>query len=200
MTKTDTLETLIRENIDKLEKVCDHIMSCRVAIEKPQQFQRSGAPFRVRVDLTIPPGHEIIVTREPSEGELHDGLHFLVRDAFKTARRRLSDLVERKRETPKPAEATETLAIVTQIIRGKDYGFLRTVDGTEEIYFHRNAVINNDFERLEPGTGVRFVAQMGDDGLQASTVQIIDKPGARMSEADEARPNTPVPLEPFPPE
>jgi cold shock CspA family protein len=198
--KTDTTEALIRENIDKLEKVCDHIMSCRVAVEKPQQFQRSGAPFRVRIDLTVPPGHEIIVTREPSEGELHDGLSFLLRDAFKSARRRLRDLVARQHGVVKPAEVPETVALVSRLIRGENYGFLRTVDGTEEIYFHRNAVLNNDFDRLEPGTGVRFVVQMGDDGLQASTVQIIDKPGVRMSGADEARPATSAPIEPYPAE
>ncbi len=198
--KTVAMEELIRENINKLEKVCDHIMSCRVAVEKPQQFQRSGSPFRVRIDLTVPPGHEIIVTREPSEGELHDGLPFLLRDAFKSARRRLRDLVDKKHGVVKPAEATETMALVARLIRAENYGFLRTVEGAEEIYFHRNAVLNNDYDRLEPGTGVRFVVQMGDDGLQASTVQIIDKPGVRMSGADEARPKTPAPLEPFPPE
>lgn len=197
--KSDSVEDLIRENIDKLEKVCDHIMSCRVAVEKPQQFQRSGSPFRVRIDLTVPPGHEIIVTREPSEGELHDGLPFLVRDAFKSARRRLRDLVDRQRGVIKPLDAPETTALVTRLIRAENYGFLRTTEG-EEVYFHRNAVLNNDYDRLEPGTGVRFVVQMGDDGLQASTVQIINKPGARMSGADEARPDTPAPLEPFPPE
>jgi cold shock CspA family protein len=60
----------------------------------------------------------------------------------------------------------------------------RLVD--EEIYFHRNSVINNDFDRIEVGTGVRYVAQQDEQGLlHASTVQIVDKPGANMSKTDE---------------
>jgi len=42
--------------------------------------------------------------------------------------------------------------------------------------------LNDDFDRLEIGTGVRFVEEPGEEGPQASTVQIVDKPGSRLSE------------------
>jgi len=45
---------------------------------------------------------------------------------------------------------------------------------------HKNAVLHGDFDCVEIGTGVRFEEEMGEKGPQASTVQIIDKPGARM--------------------
>ena len=39
---TDEIEALIREEADKLERVCNYLMSCRVAVEKRQQHQEVG--------------------------------------------------------------------------------------------------------------------------------------------------------------
>ena len=55
------------------------------------------------------------------------------------------------------------------------YGFLRTLNDNREIYFHRNSVLHGDFERLAVGTEVRFNAEQGDEGPQASSVQIVSK-------------------------
>jgi cold shock CspA family protein len=44
------------------------------------------------------------------------------------------------------------------------------------VYFHRNSVLHDDFERLAIGTEVRFTPQDGDDGPRASSVQIVAKP------------------------
>jgi cold shock CspA family protein len=43
------------------------------------------------------------------------------------------------------------------------------------VYFHRNSVLHGDFERLAVGTEVRFTPQDGDEGPQASSVQIVSK-------------------------
>jgi hypothetical protein len=42
-------------------------------------------------------------------------------------------------------------------------------------------VTQDDFQRLEIGTGVRFFPRRCEEGPQASTVQIVDKPGSRIS-------------------
>ena len=49
------------------------------------------------------------------------------------------------------------VAIVTQLFTEEGYCFLRTIDVYREIYFHKNSVLNNNFERLTVGTGVRYV-------------------------------------------
>lgn len=64
---------------------------------------------------------------------------------------------------------------------GQGFDFFKTELG-RDIYFHRNAVVGDEFDRLEIGTRVRFEEAMGRDGPQATTVQIIDKPGARASD------------------
>lgn len=55
-----------------------------------------------------------------------------------------------------------------------DYGRIETPDG-REIYFHRNSIVNTDFDRLEPGLEVRFSEESGDEGPQATSVQLIGK-------------------------
>jgi hypothetical protein len=92
--RTVALDRLIRTQAGKLERVCDHIVSAHLAIERPQRHQRSGSPFRVRLDVRVPPGHEVVVTREPGEGDLHDPLTTVVRTVFSRAERRLRSLVE----------------------------------------------------------------------------------------------------------
>ena len=39
-----------------------------------------------------------------------------------------------------------------------DYGFIATSDG-REIYFHRNSVIDDAFDRLSVGSEVRFAEE-----------------------------------------
>ena len=189
--KTQTLDDLIREKAAKLEQICSHMVSCRVAVEKPQEHQRSGSPFRVRVSVGVPPRHEIVVKREPGEGDLHDDLQKVLRDVFDTARRRLQELVERQRDEVKSHPDQHTMAVVVRLFRKEGYGFLKTPEGWD-VYFHKNSVLHNDFDRLEIGTGVRFVEEAGDKGPQASTVEVVDKPGSRISEVEETKTEPPL--------
>ncbi len=178
--KTEEIDRLVHEKAQKLERVHHHISSCRVAIEKPQKHQTCGNPYRVRIDITVPPGHEIVVRKEPSKSILHRGLDAVIRSAFSSARRQLKKLEQRQRGKVKTHSAeTENEGIVKILFREKGYGFVRTLNN-QDIYFHENSVLNDDFKRLEIGTGVRYEAQMGEKGLQASTVQIVDKPGSRI--------------------
>jgi cold shock CspA family protein len=173
--KTDELENLIREKVSKLEKVCDYITSCHIAVEKPQKFLNYGSPYRIRISLRIPPGHEIVVKREPGEGNMSDSILAVLRDAFDAARRKILELVEIQRKDVKAHPEQEAVAIVSELYPEDGYGFLKTING-REIYFHKNSVLHNRFENLRPGTGVRFFEEQGAKGPQASTVQIVDNP------------------------
>jgi cold shock CspA family protein/ribosome-associated translation inhibitor RaiA len=178
--KSDAIDTLIREKTQKLEKICDYMTSCRVVVAKPQKHQHSGSPYRVRLDVRIPPGHEIVVKREPGEGDMHEPLDTVIRGVFDSAWRQVKEIVERQREDVKSHPQQEAGGLVDELVQSEGYGFLRTAEG-RRVYFHRNSVLNDDFDHLEVGTGVRFVEEMGNDGPQASTVQIVDKPGSGLS-------------------
>lgn len=189
--KTDALEALIHEKVAKLERFCDHISSCRVAVEKPHENPKSGSPYRVRIDLTVPPGHELVAVKNPAEGDQYDPLETVIRSAFEAARRQLVELNERQHDEVKSHPEQEMGAIVTKLFPEQGYGFIKSLEG-EDVYFHRNSVVNGDFDRIEVGTGVRYVALEGEQGLHASTVQIVDKPGATVSKTDETRVEQPL--------
>ena len=84
--KTPSIEDLIQKKVAKLQQVCADLISCRVSIERPQQHQRVGNPYRVDLDLKAP-GQEIVIIRESSKGNMHDPLAKVITDAFTVARR-----------------------------------------------------------------------------------------------------------------
>jgi cold shock CspA family protein len=178
MTALPDIEALVRHEGAKLERYGRNLISCRVAIEQPQRHQRVGSRYRVRLYIGAGLPKPIVVTREPHDSDMHDDLRTIVLGAFRAARRQLQSETERfrgERKTPH-----EPRALVARVVPADNgYGFLRTLDG-REIYFHRNSVRHRDFDRLTVGTEVRFEEEDGDNGPQASTVQIVGKPGARL--------------------
>lgn len=172
--KSEPIEDLIRTKVGKLEQVCDHIIRLRAAIEKDQKHQTRGNPFRVRLDMFVPPKHEIVVTRESSTGDMHDELPTVVRSAFEAARRRLKKITEKQQGQTKSHPDQEAGGLVEKLFPEQDYGFLRSLDG-REIYFHRNAVTEDDFDRLTEGASVAYTAKVGEQGLTATTVHLVDR-------------------------
>lgn len=172
--KQPWIEDLVRRRAEKLERYCDDIVRCRVTIEQPHKNVSSGNPFRVQVDVTIPPGHEIVVHKDPLDSGPSQELRTVINSAFDATERQVKELVEKRRRDVKTHD--EPVAFVVRKFGGQGYGFLKTPDG-REIYFHKNSVVNGDYGRLEVGTQVRFEESMGDMGPQATTVHIVDKPG-----------------------
>lgn len=189
--KTEYLEQLIHEKVAKLEQICDHMISCRIAVEMPQKHQRVGNPYRVRIAMRVPPGHELVAKQEPSKGDMHADLPRVLRQAFDLASRQLRELVERQRGEVKRHPDQQASAVVVRLFKQDGYGFIRTTDG-REFYFHRNSVLHDDFERLEIGTGVHFVEEMGEKGPQATSVQIVDKPGVRKAKTGDEQIELPL--------
>jgi ribosomal subunit interface protein len=95
--KSHQLDELIRSKAARLDRFCDHIGRCDVVVEHPNHAQHSGNPFRVRIDLTVPPGHELVADERQAEHEMHEPLSKVINDAFKTMERQLKALVEKQR-------------------------------------------------------------------------------------------------------
>jgi cold shock CspA family protein len=175
--KTESLEALILEKVGKLERICDYINGCRIVVEKPQTHQERGNPFRVRIDVTVPPRHELVAERGPMEGNVQEQLPHVIRETFDAMERQLKALVEKQRGEEKRHPEQMVEALIDRLIPEEDHGFLRTVDG-REIYFHRNAVVNRDFDDLEVGMGVNYDEEQGAEGPQASSIRVIRRPSA----------------------
>lgn len=188
-------QTIIAEQVARLDHLAGDLISCRVAIQKPQQHQRTGSPYRVRIRVTLPPGHELVVTKEPGDNDFHDQLATVLRDAFHAVERQLKDTMERRRGDVKPVAPIEQLGFVVRLFTESGYGFIQTPDG-EELYFHRNSVLHDEFDRVTVGTQVRYDAALGDKGPQATSVHIIDKPGVRRMVEGEVEQTVPVAWKP----
>jgi cold shock CspA family protein len=169
---SDALEADIREKAARLDQFYDRITSCRVVVEAPHGHHHQGNLFHIRIDLTVP-GGELVIKRGPKDHQAHEDAYVAVRDAFKSARRKLQDFAREQRGKVKTHE-TLPHGTVSAIVPMQDYGRIRSADG-RDIYFHRNSVVDGDFDLLEEGDQVWFAEEPGDEGPQASTVHIVGK-------------------------
>lgn len=186
--QTPEAEQWVREEAAKLDKYYDRITSCRVAIEIPHAHREWGRTYHVRIDLGVP-GEELVALHEPAlvqskrltssrrlskktesdAEEAYKDLHLAIRTAFKAIRRQLQDYVRRQRNEVK-LHGPEPVGRILRIFPDKGYGFLESPDG-REIYFHRNAVVDEPFENLQPGNAVIFSEEPGEQGPQATIVR-----------------------------
>ncbi|MFP4364091.1 MAG: cold shock domain-containing protein [Spirochaetia bacterium] len=173
--RTETLNTLIEEQKAKLEKFSNRINSCRMSVELDQKSQHSDNVYRVRIDLTLNHGQEIPIVEKPKPDDEKIGVEALVRRAFDTAKRQVIKMKERQNRDVKRHPEQEVQGIVKQVFPEKEYGFIQTMDG-EDIYFHKNSVANDEFDRATVGTGVTYSTELGEKGLQATVVHIKSKP------------------------
>ncbi len=174
MDPSDAVEANVREKADKLERYFGRINSCRVVVEAPHRHHRKGKIFHVRIEVGVP-GRTIIVDRDPGAHHAHEDVYVAVRDAFDAARRQLEDHSRKSAGRVKTHEAPTHGKVVT--VNGlQGYGIAALPDG-QEIYFHRNSVVNDGFDQLDPGDEVRLVIAEGESarGPQASTVTPIGK-------------------------
>jgi cold shock CspA family protein/ribosome-associated translation inhibitor RaiA len=188
MKPSAAVDARIREEVAKLETFCQSIMRCRVVVELPHRHHSKGDLYHVRIELVLP-GAELIIQKEPSAyaalrqthaekvlksyetHAAHKDVFVVIGDAFKEARRQLQDYARRirgqtKTHTPQPSGR------VSRLFPDEGYGFLRTSEGAE-IYFHKNSVLHDAFQRLTIGMKVTFNEEMGEKGAQASTVRAV---------------------------
>lgn len=170
--QSDFVEARIREKVNKLEQYAAQITSCRVTIEAPHQHHHKGNLYNVKVDVTLP-GEEILATRNPGEHHAHEDIYVAIRDAFNAISRQLEDYVRRRRGKVKTHESPPH-GKITGLFPYEDYGVIETPDG-REIYFHRNSVLDEDFDKLEIGTFVHYTEEMGEKGPQATSIHVEGK-------------------------
>ena len=163
---SDAISARIRERVAKLEEFHGRLTHCRVVVEAAKRREKA-TDYQVRIDLTLP-GGELVVSRDHRNRKPADDMYVAIRNAFDAMERRLKSNARRRRGEVKTHEAPPHGTVVRMF---PDHGFISTPDG--ELYFHRNAVADDGFEKLEVGAEVRYVLAPddGDMGPQASTVQ-----------------------------
>jgi cold shock CspA family protein len=164
------VDAAIRDWVGKLERVYDKIIGCDVMVDAPHRRGRKGTQYHVRVALTVPEGR-LVVSRDPGPDEAHEDVYVAVRDSFHTARRQLEDHVRRHLLRKVKVHHEPPHARVSYLDDNGEWGLLGTAEG-ERVYFHKNSVLGG-IERLAVGDEVRFSAEAGEHGPQASTVERV---------------------------
>jgi cold shock CspA family protein/ribosome-associated translation inhibitor RaiA len=173
MPSSAKIEAEIRKRIDKLDRLYEHLTGCRVSVEQLHRRHHTGNLYDVHIDLRVP-GDEIVVSREPHHAEkfTDPDIGIAVRNAFKAAERRLLDYKRKQRGDVK-VHAEAFAGQVSQLYSDEDHGFILTHEGTQ-LYFHRNSLIQRDFDRLKVGDKVHFVETDGDTGPTAGKVWRVE--------------------------
>jgi cold shock CspA family protein len=120
----------------------------------------------------LPHGHEVVVSHDPKKPL---DLDSEVRWAFESAERQIIEYMEKLRRDVKRHPFAEADGIVEKIFRADGVGFIRTLDD-RQVFFHRNALVNESFDALREGAAVRIVETMGEKGPQATSVHVVEAP------------------------
>jgi ribosomal subunit interface protein len=165
ITPSEAIQRYVERKATKLDLMASNIVRCHVVIEAPHRHSREGRRYAVRIDVRVP-GREVAISQELGDSELD--AYAAIDRAFDEAKRRLREAVDVRRGDVKRHEAT-LHGRVAKLFDYEGYGFIETETG-DEIYFHKNSVLNGAFERLERGDRVRFIEEEGDDGIHATSV------------------------------
>ena len=95
--KSVKIDDLVLTYAARLDRFCDHINRCDVAIEQTNKTHHKGNPYRCRIDVTVRPRRELVADEEQKDNGSHEPLSKVIHDAFKTMERQLRHLVEKQR-------------------------------------------------------------------------------------------------------
>jgi len=156
------VEQRVRERVGRLERFYDGITSCHVALSTPHRHQRKGRHWSVRIEVRVP-GTELVTSREPGDVEAHEDLLVAIRDAFDAMERELKAWHAKiqgdvKTHVPPPQGR------IWELDRQRGFGQIAMTDG-RLVYFHRNSVVEPDFDALEPGDPVEVVVRAKESDL-----------------------------------
>ena len=98
--QSDALAADIRKQAARLDRFCDHIVSCRVTLGTVAAHKNQGKLYEVHVDVRVP-GDEMA----SSQKHANEDAHVAIRDAFDTMQRRLEDYVRKQRGQTKRHES-----------------------------------------------------------------------------------------------
>jgi hypothetical protein len=85
------LEDRARKLGSRLERFSERIMQCHMTLEGADHLRKSGAPYVVKIDLTVPSA-QIHADSLHFDGTGHKDIYLALRDAFNNAKRQLQDL------------------------------------------------------------------------------------------------------------
>jgi ribosome-associated translation inhibitor RaiA len=174
---SDWAEGEIRSRVAELERLYQRLISCRVRIDQRATNPNGTIPPVVHIELGIPGRKDLVVSHEPDHLQRkyqRPDLHKAINEAFRIAERQLLDLKQQRNGRSKHAHhdsENQSLGQIAELTPDHDFGYLLTKEGGL-LYFHRNAVLSGEFDRLVRGDEVHYVEDVGDTGPIATKVRV----------------------------
>lgn len=169
MDPSESIRSKVREYVDKLQKRYSDITSWHVHVNGPTG---GSGYFKVSIEARVP-GAELAVGRKPGDINAHKDALVAVRDSFIAIERQLK---KRRRQQYGEVKYHEgkPQGQISSIFHDQGYGFISVNDG-REVYFHKNAVLEPEFEELGVGDPVELTiaAEESPRGPQATSVRRI---------------------------
>lgn len=164
---SDAVTAHVERRAQKLDTFFDRLTSCHVVLSEPHRRHRHGKRYEVTIDMHVP-GRTLVVSRNSDDDK--EDLHATVDGAFGDAERMLESYARKLKLGPRTPHERPPHGVVTKVFAERGYGFIE--DGGREIYFHKNAVVGDKFDKLSVGAKVRYAEEDGDLGPQASSVYL----------------------------
>jgi len=79
--RSESVESFVRDRVEKLARCCHNILACQVFIDAPHHHHQKGNHYRVRLALAVP-GKELVVGHGHKGSTSHEDLYAAIIDAF----------------------------------------------------------------------------------------------------------------------
>lgn len=166
VTMTPRWKAEIEERMADLQNGRHDLIHARVTLIKNRHHKKAAKVAEARLVLTLPGRHTITASKENKTFEE------AIRAAFAAAEIELRKYRERRASKEIRLPPIPFRGVICKLFPREGYGFILK-EGGGEVYFHRNAVQDLDFEKLEDGTEVAFNMEEGEKGPQATVVKPV---------------------------
>ncbi|MCH9769493.1 MAG: HPF/RaiA family ribosome-associated protein [Gammaproteobacteria bacterium] len=151
---------------EKLNQYSDLIISCHITVELAQNNQQQGKLYNSRIIVTLPEKKTIAVNHQSDEN-----LYVAIREAFDCTVRKIEETMQKIRGDVKH-HAEFMAGKIVRLFADKNFGFIEDNEGNE-YYFNEDSLSHLDFNTLNTGDTVQFVASIADEGPRAYRIKSI---------------------------
>lgn len=151
MDSSPAVEAKVHERLERLEHHFGRLISFRAVIDAPHRSQHQGKHFDIKLEARGPAA-TFLINREPGDDRRHEDVYVALHDAFDALERKIRAWSKTHAGRPEVHMAPLQGRIV-ELRPDKDFGQIALTDG-RLVYFHRNSVIDADFDMLSVNSTV----------------------------------------------
>ncbi|MCB0322780.1 MAG: HPF/RaiA family ribosome-associated protein [Bdellovibrionales bacterium] len=149
--RSDGIDRLIHDRVERLRQRYPVLKSCRIAFEQPHRSQRSGNHYKVRIELSVP-DDLLVVSHEHHDKVDFESMQVTVRRAFARGERLLREFTRRRRQDVK-VHQSPAVGTIIELSDDGEGGMIEAPDGRRYLFNSRSLL---DGARPKAGMQVSF--------------------------------------------